>query len=352
MSTLFTDACFNKKRSRTPVWMMRQAGRYLPEYRALKEHYDFLTMCKTPELAAKVTLMPIKPVNPDAAILFSDILIVLPPMGININFNPGPVISNPVKNASDIFALNNFSPRSELAFVSSAIKTARSQLSSNKALIGFCGAPLTIGAYLTKTDSKGQNFTELRSLFYSDKRAAHRLMDTLVKIQSGFLIEQIKAGVNGVQIFDTWAGSMPRDIIKEFVIPKVATIIKNVKEFIRNENNDKDVPVIYYIKDAVHVFDLLHLTGADVISIDEKVSIKYALTHIKGNMAIQGNLDSSILFASKEIITKEVSSILSTVPAGRGHIFNLGHGILPETPVENAAFMISEVKRLSKLLHD
>ncbi|MBN2803286.1 MAG: uroporphyrinogen decarboxylase [Deltaproteobacteria bacterium] len=345
MSKLFIDACFNRKIERTPVWMMRQAGRYLADYRELKTKYDFLTLCKTPELAAKVTLMPLKEVNPDGAILFSDILIVLPVIGIDVSFNPGPIISNPVKTAADIENINVVNKTEKLVFVYEAIKNIKAELPEDVALIGFGGAPLTLAAYLTGGGKTG-NFKELRALIYSDPQRAHLLLDKLVDLQADFLTSQIEAGAEAVQIFDTWAGSMPREVVKEFVIPKIAALIEKIRQNIASKG--KEVPIIYFIKDGSHVLDLLNATGADVISIDEKISISYAAKFIRNNISIQGNLDSSVLYCSKDIITQKVDDILKSVPSGRGHIFNLGHGILPDTPVENARFMISEVKRLSK----
>jgi uroporphyrinogen decarboxylase len=324
--------------------MMRQAGRYLASYRELKQQYDFWTMCRTPELAARVTMLPVDEISPDAAILFSDIMVVVPAMGLETSFAPGPVIANPLRTASDINALGSVDAVKKISFVFDAIRQIRTQLNPDIALIGFCGAPLTLAAYMVE-GGKSTDFVELKTLLYSNKTAARLLIDRLVDVQSEFLIEQIGSGAQAVQIFDTWAGSMPREIVKEFVIPGISKLIARVKSAIARGGTD--VPVIYFMKDAAHVLDLLAQTGADVISVDSRLSLDDAGRLIGGGAALQGNLDSTVLFTNKDVITRKVKQVLDSAPDNRGHIFNLGHGILPGTPKENAIHMINEVKRLS-----
>jgi len=338
MANLFLDACANRPVSRTPVWLMRQAGRYMAEYRAIRERYDFWTVCRTPELAAEVTLQPIAALAPDAAILFSDILVVLPPMGLSVDFSPGPVIARPVRTTDDIHQLTTFDVHRELGFVFDALRMVRRSLAPEVALIGFGGAPLTLAAYMVE-GGKTKNFEALKSLFYARPEAAHGLLDFLVDVQADFLCAQIDAGAQAIQIFDTWAGSMPRDIIAEFVIPKVASLVARVKK--------SGVPVIYFMKDAAHVLDLLAQTGADVLSLDEKTPLDIAAARIGGHVALQGNFDPAVLLADRETISQRLDALLATVPPGRGHIFNLGHGVLPSTPVENVAWLIAQVMRRS-----
>ena len=323
----------------TPVWMMRQAGRYMAEYRAIRKKHDFWDVCRTPALACEVTMQPIDRLAPDAAILFSDILVVLPPLGLDVKFTPGPVLDAPVRSVADIAALKKFDVQQQLPFVFDALRQIKSSLNGRANLIGFGGAPLTLAAYMVE-GGKSRNFENLKALFYQEEKVAHQLMDLLVDVQSDFLNAQLDAGAEAVQIFDTWGGSMPREIVARFVIPKVAQLVANVKR--------PGVPVIYFMKDAAHVLDLLNQTGADVFSIDDKISLDTAAMGIGGNAALQGNLDSAVLFCNEAVITREVKKVLDSAPKGRGHVFNLGHGILPQTPVENAVFMVNEVKRLSK----
>ncbi|MBN2717809.1 MAG: uroporphyrinogen decarboxylase [Deltaproteobacteria bacterium] len=336
---LFLRACLNQPVARTPVWMMRQAGRYMAEYREIRKRHDFWDVCRTPGLACEVTMQPIDRLAPDAAILFSDILVVLPPMGLDVIFAPGPSLNSPVRTVADIQGLKKFDVQQQLPFVFDALRQIKSALLGRANLIGFGGAPLTLAAYMVE-GGKSRNFEHLKRLFYQEEKAAHQLLDYLVDVQSDFLNAQIDAGAEAVQIFDTWGGSMPRAIIERFVIPKVAQLIDNIKR--------PGVPVIYFMKDAAHVLDLLGRTGADVLSIDDKISMATAAHGIGKGPALQGNLDSAVLFCGQEVITQEVQKVLDSAPLDRGHVFNLGHGILPETPVENAAFMIDEVKRLSR----
>ena len=338
VNDLFLRACFCKPVKRTPVWMMRQAGRYMAEYRAIREKYDFWDVCRTPDLACEVTMQPIDRLAPDAAILFSDILVVLPPLGLDVRFAPGPTLDNPIRTVSDIAALKRFDVQQQVPYVFDALRQIKSSLAGRASLIGFGGAPLTLAAYMVE-GGKSRNFENLKKLFYQEEKAAHLLLDLLVDVQSDFLNAQIDAGAQAIQIFDTWGGSMPRGIIERFVLPKVAKLVANVKK--------PGVPVIYFMKDAAHVLDLLVFTGADVLSIDDRISLELAAAGVGSGPALQGNLDSAVLFCNHDVITREVKKVLDSMPPHRGHIFNLGHGILPQTPVENAAFMIKEVKRLS-----
>lgn len=335
---LFLRACLGKPTERTPVWMMRQAGRYMAEYRKIRKTHDFWEVCKTPSLATEVTMQPIDKLHPDAAILFSDILVVLPPLGLDVKFCPGPTLDAPIRSVADVQKLQKFDVLDKLSYVFDALRQIKQSLRGQASLIGFGGAPLTLAAYMVE-GGKSRNFENLKTLFYQEEKAAHQMLDLLVEIQSDFFRAQIEAGAQAIQIFDTWGGSMPRTIIKKFVIPKIAQLIQNIKK--------EGVPIIYFMKDAAHVIDLLAQTGADVLSIDDKISLSTAAAGIGPGPALQGNLDSATLFCKPEIIIQQVKDVLDSMPKQRGHIFNLGHGILPNTPVENAALMINEVKRQS-----
>ena len=338
MNDLFLSACLKKPVSRTPVWIMRQAGRYMKEYREIRKKYDFWTVCKTAELATKVTLQPVDRIGVDAAILFSDILIGLPAMGCNVEFSPGPVVDKPVRNSSDIENLKIPDPHKDLGFVMDAIKSIRHELKDSVPLIGFGGAPLTLAAYMI--EGKGsKDFIHLKSLLYGDSKSADLLMSKLVDAQALFLNAQIEAGAQAIQIFDTWAGNMNRQLYKRFVLDPVSQLIERIKK--------PGVPVIYFMRDSLHVLDLLSSTGANVLSMDDKIPLSKVAKIVGPGPALQGNMDSTLMLGSQKSITDGVAHILDDFPVGHSHIFNLGHGILPPTPTQNAVHLVETVKRLS-----
>ena len=339
MNDLFLKACYGKPVERTPVWIMRQAGRYLPEYRAVRAEHDFWTVCRTPELASKVTIQPIDRLDVDAAILFSDILVTLPPMGCDVMFNPAPEIAVPVRSRAEVDALSLPDPEKDLGYVMNAIRTIRNELKGRVPLIGFGGAPATLAAYMVEGGGGGK-FHSFRSFLYQEPEAAKALLDHLVKVQSEYLVAQIEAGAQAIQIFDSWGGLLPRAVYERFALDPVRRLVEAVRR--------PGVPVIYYIRDAAHLHDLLGKTGADVLSLDEKTPLGIAAERIGPGPALQGNLDNTLLFASKEAIDEGVARVLSEAPAGRGHVFNLGHGILPGTPVESTIHLVESVRRRSR----
>ena len=338
MRDLFLRACAGEEVDRTPVWLMRQAGRYMTEYRELRERYDFLTLCRTPELATRVTLHPIDRLDVDAAILFSDIMVPLPAMGCEVEFDPGPTLARPVRDREAIASLRTPDPTADLGFVLDAIKSLRRELEGRVPLIGFGGAPFTLAAYMVEGHGS-KTYPAVRSMVYSDPRAARELLDRLVETQRAFLGAQIEAGAQAIQIFDSWGGILPRQLFEEHVVEPVARLVEGIKR--------PGVPVIYYCRDCAHVLDLVASTGADVISVDEKLPLDRAAEVVGPGPALQGNLDPVALLGGRSAITAGVEQVLEGAPTGRGHVFNLGHGVLPETPVDDAAFVVDEVRRLS-----
>ena len=347
MNDLFVRACFGQEVERTPVWIMRQAGRYLPEYRAVREKYDFWTVCRTPELATQVTLQPIDRLGVDAAILFSDILVPLPPMGCPVEFRPAPAIASPIRSRAQVEALGRPDPAEDLGYVLAAIAMLRRELAGRVPLIGFGGAPATLAAYMI--EGGGGKFYQFRGFLHENPEVAERLFQHLAQVQIAFLSAQIAAGAQAVQIFDSWGGLLSREQYARFELPAMQRLVEGLR---REGQGHEDVPIIYYIRDAAHLLDLLAATGADVLSLDEKMPLDLAAERIGPGPALQGNLDNTLLAASREAIERGVRRVLAEAPAGRGHVFNLGHGILPHIPPENAEFMVAAVHRLSQRVAD
>jgi uroporphyrinogen decarboxylase len=316
---------------------MRQAGRYLPEYRAIRAKTDFLGLCKIPELAAEVTIQPVDIIGVDAAILFSDILVIPEAMGMPLELieSKGPVFHDPIRANSDIDTLST-DIIGKLQYVFDAIKLTKERLNGRVPLIGFSGAPWTLMCYMV--EGKGsKNFDTVKSFCYQQPREAHRLLDMLADCVVEYLNAKIASGCDAVQIFDTWAGVLSPSDIDEFVLPYVAKICDGLK-------NDGP-PVIYFPK-GIHDTAKLAGLNCNALGIDWTKDIGKAKAEAGGKV-VQGNLDPCVLFASKEKIRSEVGRIFDAVGTGGGHVFNLGHGILPTTPVENARFLVECVKELS-----
>lgn len=337
MNDTFLRACRGEKTDYTPVWIMRQAGRYLPEYLRIREKVDFLTLCKTPSLAAEVTIQPIDILGVDAAILFSDILIPLEPMGIKLEFSEtkGPIIHNPIRTSDEIKRLRNINPEEELFFVIETIKILLKKL--RVPLIGFAGAPFTVATYLIEGGTS-KNFLHTKKMLYQSLKEFLQLMEMITDNTIRYLLSQIKAGVHAIQIFDTWAGILtPYDFAK-YSLPFVKKIISAL---------DRSVPVIYFAFNSNSMLELIKDSSAEVIGLDWRIEISDAIERLGRDVSIQGNLDPCILFGSDELIKKRVLRILGGAKKARSHIFNLGHGILPNTPVHKAIFMVETVHNLS-----
>jgi uroporphyrinogen decarboxylase len=318
---------------------MRQAGRYLPEYRAIRERTDFLTLCKTPELASEVTVQPVDIIGVDAAILFSDILVIPEAMGMQLEIieSKGPTFDDPMRTADDLRRLNTENLNDRLGYVFDAIKLTKKKLAGRVPLIGFSGAPWTLATYMV--EGKGtRNFDVVKRFIYDEQQAAHQLLQLLADAVVDYLNAKLRAGCDAVQIFDTWAGILSPTDLDGFSLRYIRYICE------RLETNG--APVIVFAKG---VNDLEKLAGlkCDVIGIDWTMDIARARAVLGETKAIQGNLDPCVLFASKDKIKQETDRVLGGFGEGPGHIFNLGHGILPNTPPENARYLVSCVKELS-----
>lgn len=338
-SSIFLQACRREPTEYTPVWLMRQAGRFLKEYRELRQRYDFLTLCKTPELAAQVTLLPVERLGVDAAIIFADILLPLEPMGIKLEFSrgDGPVIQNPPRRRVEVEKLKIIEAEEELTFVTEAIKLVCRELGSRIPLIGFSGAPFTLASYLIEGGG-GKDFAKTKSFMYQDPRSWHLLMEKLGAVVISYLKAQIRAGVGVVQLFDSWAGNLsPRDY-EEFALPHSRRVLSEV---------DRLVPTIHFATSPGGILEQMRMAGGSIIGIDWRVDLGEAWQRLRYEVGIQGNLDPAVLLGPRERIERGVEEILHKAEGRPGHIFNLGHGILPQTPVENVIYLVEAVHRLS-----
>lgn len=337
--SLFIRACKRQPTERTPLWIMRQAGRYLPEYRAVREKYDFLTTCKTPELAAEVTVQPIDIIGTDAAILFSDILVIPEAMGMHLELieSKGPVFDSPVRDASAIDALETSGVVERLNYVLEAVKVTKERLAGRVPLIGFSGSPWTLATYMI--EGKGsKNFDIVKTFVYQHPQLAHKLLQMLAETVVEYLNAKIRAGCDAVQIFDTWAGILSPSDFEEFSLKYIRYICDNL------ETNG--APVIVFAK-GVSSYKALSELKCDVLGVDWVRELGDVRREIGGAKALQGHMDPTVLFAPKEKIRLETERVLRSYGDGPGHVFNLGHGILPKTPVENVKYFVECVKELS-----
>ena len=341
---LFLRACKKQPVERTPVWIMRQAGRYLPEYRAVREKADFLTMCKTPELAAEVTIQPIDIIKTDAAILFSDILVIPEAMGMTLEMHEGrgPVFPEPIRSADDVNKLKNIDPFNDLKYVMDAIRLTKKELNGRVPLIGFSGSPWTLMTYMVE-GSGSKNFSKVKELIYNNPSLAHSLLDKIATVVADYLNAKIESGVNAVQIFDTWGGILSEDDFSEFSLNYISKIISKLK---RN-----DEPVIVFAKGVHHSILKLADSGADVLGLDWTMNLGQIRKLVGDKVALQGNLDPTVLYANHDKIKLEVEKTLASFGSGSGHIFNLGHGILPDIKPDNAKALVNFVKEESIKFH-
>jgi uroporphyrinogen decarboxylase len=335
----FLAACRRERTPYTPVWLMRQAGRYMEEYRKLRAQYDFLELCKKPDLAAEITVTPVERLGVDAAILFADILLPLEPMGVGLEYSKGdgPVIHHPVSSRTHVEQLLEFDPEEALPFVFEAVRKTCAALNSKVPLIGFAGAPFTLASYLVEGGGS-RNYLKTKKLIYSNPGAWRGLMERLSSLTSKYLNAQIAAGVEAVQIFDSWAGCLSPDDYERFVLPYTRATIKGLTS---------GIPVIHFSTGTGGFVKSLRAAGGDVIGVDWRVNLDAAWDALGHDVGIQGNLDPAALLASPKEIRRRVSEILTRAGGRPGHIFNLGHGVLPETPVENVLAMVEAVHELS-----
>ncbi len=341
---LFLRACRREPVERTPIWMMRQAGRYLPAYRAVRARASFLDLCRTPDLACEVTLQPIDEFGFDAAILFSDILITLPPMGLDVAFpETGPKILTPIRTRAAIDALAVPDPEDALPYTLEAIRKIKKALDGRVPLIGFAGAPLTMLTYAVEGGGS-KDYPNTKKLLYGDPASAHALLDKLARTCASFLEAQAAAGADVVQIFDSWGGIVSPGDFREYPL----RYAKRVIELLRASPTfaQRNIPIIYFVNGCAPYLDDYASSGADVLGVDWRVGIDEVRRRVGDGVALQGNLDPGALFATPAEIRARVADILER--AGRvGHIFNLGHGVMPETNPEHVRAMVTAVKELS-----
>jgi len=339
MHDRFLKACRRDPTDCVPVWFMRQAGRYMEEYRAVRAKHSILEVCKTPELAVQVTLQPLDRFALDAAIIFADILLPLEPMGLRVTFEEGegPVIHNPVRTRADVDALE-LADGSELGYVAEAIRLACRALDGRVPLIGFAGAPFTLASYAIEGGAS-RNYVETKGLMYRVPAVWHKLMDKLARVVTAYLKSQIRAGAQAIQLFDSWVGCMGPDDYREYVQPHVRLIFDGLK--------NEGVPLIHFGTGTATLLDLMRDAGGTVIGVDWRVPLDDARRRLGPGVALQGNLDPVALFAPVHEIERRVETILKQAGGAPGFIFNLGHGILPNTPVEHVRAAVDLVHKLS-----
>ena len=335
----FLRACRLEPVDTTPVWFMRQAGRYMAEYRAIREKYSLLEICYHPELAAEVTLQPVRALGVDAAILFADILLPVIELGLGLEFakGEGPVIDKPVHTLEDVQALNPVEPETDLGYVMEAIRILRRELNGIP-LIGFCGAPFTVASYIVEGGAS-REFLKTKTMMYSAPEVFHALMEKLSVVLSDYLVAQIRAGAQAVQVFDSWVGTLSPQDYETFVLP----YSQNVLEAAKAEN----VPVIHFGTNTTTLLPLMKRAGGDVIGLDWRIPLDDGWALLGQDVAVQGNLDPALLFAPLSEIKARVHDILRRAAGRPGHIFNLGHGILQNTPVDNVKAVVDMVHEYS-----
>ncbi len=353
MSALQNDrllrALLREPVDRTPVWIMRQAGRYLPEYRATRARAgSFLGLATNPEFACEVTLQPLARFPLDAAILFSDILMIPKAMGVGLSFEEGegPRIARPVRTAADIRALPVPDPAAELRFVMDAVSLIRRELGGRVPLIGFAGSPWTVATYLVEGASS-RDFTLSKSLLYGDPKAMHELLDKLARATTAYLNAQIEAGAQAVMLFDTWGGVLSTPAYLEFSLPYMEQIVADLVR----EREGRRVPVILFTKGGGAWLERLAMTGADALGVDWMTELSAARRMTFDRVALQGNLDPAVLFSPPEAIRTEVARVLESYGGAPGHVFNLGHGVQPGVNPDHVAALVAAVAELSPAYH-
>lgn len=341
MNDTFLKACRGEKVSHTPIWIMRQAGRYLPQYHTVRSKGTFLDLCKSPERAAEVTIQPIDYLGVDAAILFSDILVPLEPMGMHLEFQEarGPVLSNPVRCKADADKLVVPDPVAELPYVMDTIRLLRKELAGRVPLIGFSGAPFTLATYCIEGGSS-KNFWNTKKMMYTAPEVYEALLDKITDCTIVYLKAQAEAGAQALQIFDSWAGALAPCDFEQFAIPYVRRIIAELRKTVT-------VPIIYFANNGGNLLEISKTSGADVLGLDWRISIDAAARRVPDTV-FQGNMDPIALLLPEDKMAKRIAGILAQAKSAKGHIFNLGHGILPETPPEQAKMCVRLVHELSR----
>jgi len=331
----FLQACRGVRPSHTPVWMMRQAGRYLPEYRAIRAKVSFTELCRTPELCAEVTLQPIDRLGVDAAILFSDILVVFDAIGVDVIFDPAPRIETPVRTAADVARLRWGDPREEIAYVYAAVRACKAALADRVPLIGFCGAPFTTLSYLIE-GAGSRTFEHVKGLLFREPGVFHGLMTRMTDLLVTYLKAQVDAGADALQIFDSWAGALAPADYREHVLPHLHRLVVEVQT--------AGVPVILFARGNANILADVATIPADVLGIDWSIGMGPAIDIVGEDRVVQGNLDPTLLLSNRELIGARSREVVAAGKRAKAHIFNLGHGISKNTDPELAKHMIQVVQ--------
>jgi len=336
MNSRFLDACRRRFTDVRPVWFMRQAGRYMKQYRDIRSKHAILEICKRPDLAAAVTLQPVEVLDVDAAIIFADLLLPVEPMGLKLRFaaGEGPVISNPVRTTQDVDSLS-ISSTDDLGYVGEAIQIVTKTLAGKVPVIGFVGAPFTLASYMIEGGAS-RTFLRTKSMMYANETLWRRLMGKLVDVLGPFALMQVASGARAIQVFDSWVGALGPDDYVRFVAPYSRALIERIRS--------SGVPVIHFGTGAAGFFRELHAAGGDVLGVDWRINIDQAWMDISYRSAIMGNLDPAALLAPLPELKMRVTELLKRTGTRPGHIFNLGHGILPETPVDNVKAVVQMVR--------
>lgn len=341
----FVRACLREPVDRTPVWFLRQAGRYMPEYMAVRQHHSLLEICRTPAIAAEVTITAAERLGVDAAIIFADLLLPFTPMGLDFEFvnGEGPVVHQPVRTREHIAALRT-DRTDDLRYVAQAIERVAKHFAPPRTdgdrlgIIGFCGAPFTLASYMIEGGSS-RNYVETKKLMYGDRGSWRLLSDKLVTVLAEYAAQQVEAGADVIQVFDSWAGALSVEDYREYVLPATTQLVQQIQAL--------GVPVIYFGVDTASLLSTMRETGADVLGLDWRVSLDEGWRLAGKDVAVQGNLDPITLFAPEDVLHARVRSILKAAQNRPGHIFNLGHGIVPGTPVDNVIAVARWVRELS-----
>jgi uroporphyrinogen decarboxylase len=333
----FLNACRREPTPFTPIWLMRQAGRYMPEYRAVRSRLGFLELCKNPDAAAEVTVTAVERLGVDAAIIFADILLIVEPLDVGLEFSQGdgPVLRNPVRSPGDIARLPDVDAAAAVPFVYEAVRKARAAL--KVPLIGFSGAPFTLASYIIEGGGS-RNYLHTKALMYREPEAWHALLRRLATAVVGYLNRQVAAGAQAVQLFDSWVGCLAPDDYQRFVLPHMRSVIAGITP---------GVPVIHFGTGTCGLLELMRQAGGDVIGLDWRVELGNGWQRVGHDFAVQGNLDPAVLFGPIDEIRDRAARILEQARGHRGHIFNLGHGILPHTPVDHVVALVDMVHDMS-----
>jgi len=346
---IFIKTLLKQPVDRTPVWMMRQAGRYLPEYRQVRQQAgSFLDLCMNPELACEVTLQPLRRYGFDAAILFSDILTVPDAMGLGLYFseNEGPKFTNPVRTAADVDKLPIPDPEAELRYVMDAVRLIRKNLQGSVPLIGFSGSPWTLATYMVEGGSS-KSFQNVKSMMYNEPKLMHTMLDKLAQSVAAYLNAQIAAGAQAVMLFDTWGGMLTTEDYSEFSL----YYAKQVRALLNTQVGGQQIPTILFTKGGGLWLELMADAGYDALGLDWQTDIQQARARVGNKVALQGNMDPVALYANPEVIAEKVKTVLAKYGAGSGHVFNLGHGILPDINPEHVKAMVDAVRQYSPAYH-